>query len=116
MKLSDLKGEAAIDALADIIEPATEIMTDVHFVKAIRDDNKMKAVQLALRNHKKAIIAIMAATEGKKPSEYEVNLLTLPKKLLEIFNDPELVSLFQSQGQTVTSSGSATENIEASEN
>lgn len=117
MKLSDLKGEAALDALADMIEPASEIMTDTHFVKCLRDGNRMKAVQLALRNHKKAIIAIMAACDGKKPKDYEVNILSLPKKLLEIFNDPEVVSLFQSQGQTTsTSSGSATENIGVEEN
>lgn len=115
MKLSDLKGEAALDALADMLEPATEIMTDVHFVKCLRDGDQMKAIQLALRNHKKAIIAILAATEGKKPDEYEVNILSLPKKLLEVFNDPEVANLFQSQSQTVTSSGSAMENTEARE-
>lgn len=114
MKLSDLKGEAALDALADIIEPAAEIMTDNHFVKCIRDDNRTKAIQLVLRNHKKSIIAILAAINGVKPDEYEVNLLSLPKTLLEVFNDPEIISLFQSQGQTVTSSGSAMENIEVS--
>lgn len=115
MKLSDLKGEAALDALADIIEPSAEIMTDAHFVKCMRDGNKMKAVQLALRNHKKAIIEIMAALDGEKPETYEVNFLSLPKKLLEVFNDPEVASLFTSQGQTRTSSGSAMENTEEKE-
>ena len=28
MKLSDIKGEAALDAFADMIDPAMEIMTD----------------------------------------------------------------------------------------
>lgn len=116
MKLSDLKGEAAIEALADMLEPAAEIMTDVHFVRAIKDNNRMKAVQIALKKHQKAIIAIMAATEGKSPETFEVNLLTLPKKLLEVLNDPDVVSLFQLQSQTVTSSGSATENTEVEEN
>ena len=115
MKLSDLKGEAALDALADMIEPAAEIMTDAQFIRAIKGDNRMKAVQIAIKNHKKAIIAIMAASEGVKPEELEVNVLTLPKKLLEVFNDPEVVNLFQSQGQTVTSSGSAMVNTEDEE-
>lgn len=95
MKLSDLKGEAALDALADMIEPASEIMTDTKFVQFIREGNKLKAVQYAIKNHKKAIIAIMAASEGASPEEYEINLVSLPKKLLEVFNDPEIVDLFQ---------------------
>ena len=115
MKLSDLKGEAALDALADIIEPAVEIMTDTTFVKKIKQDDRIGAVQCMIKNHKKAIIVILAALERKKPEEYEVNILTLPKKLLEAMNDPELISLFQSQGQTETSSGSAMVNTEASE-
>ena len=95
MKLSDLKGEAALDALDDMIEPASEIMTDTKFVQFIREGNKLKAVQYAIKNHKKAIIAIMAASEGASPDEYEINLVSLPKKLLEVFNDPEIVDLFQ---------------------
>ena len=95
MKLSDLKGEAALDALADMIEPASEIMTDTKFVQFIREGNKLKAVQYAIKNHKKAIIAIMAASEGASPDEYEINFVSLPKKLLEVFNDPEIVDLFQ---------------------
>lgn len=115
MKFSELKGEAALEALADMIEPAAEIVADVDFVNCLRRGNKMKAVQLALRNHKKAIIQILAAADGQKPDTFEVNLLTLPKKLIEVFNDPEVVDLFQLQGQEQTSSGSAMENTEAKE-
>ena len=45
----------------------------------------------------------------------EVNFFTLPVKILEILNDPELVKLFGLQGQTggAISSGSVSENIEA---
>lgn len=115
MKLSDLKGEAALDALAEMLEPASEIMTDAEFIRNIREGDRMTAAKVAIKNHKKAIIAIMAATEGVKPEDYEVNLLTLPMKLIEILNDPEITGLFQSQGQTKTFSGSATENTEAEE-
>ena len=101
MKISELKGEAALDALADMIEPASEIMTDKAFVDAIKSNDRIKAVKVALKNHKKAIIAILAATEGVKPEEYEVSFITLPIKLLEFLNDPEVTSLFQSQGQTM---------------
>jgi hypothetical protein len=114
MKLSDIKGETALDALADLIEPAAEIMTDEQFVKCIRNNNRVKAVKIVLKNHKQAIITIMAVLDGKKPEEYEVNILTLPAKLLEVLNDPDVMNLFQLQG-TVTSSGSAMENTEDEE-
>ena len=87
----------------------------MRLVLYLRNGDRMKAAQHAIKNHKKAIIAIMAATAGAKPEDYEVNLLTLPMKLLEILNDPEVISLFPSQGQTKTFSGSATENTGAEE-
>lgn len=114
MRISEIKGEAAIDVLVDIIDPASEIIADNELRLAIkRKATNMEIVKLVLKNHKKEVIAILAALDGKKPEEYEVNLLTLPVKLLEILNDPELMSLFSLQGQTKTLSGSATVNTEA---
>lgn len=117
MKLSDLKGEAALDALADLIEPITEIVTDAEFVRLAKSNApRPKLIKAAIKGHKKAIIEILAILDGVPPDEYEVNLVTLPKKLLEVFNDPDVASLFQSQGQvTKTSSGSVTENTGAKE-
>ena len=117
MKLSELKNEAALDALAEMIEPAVEIMSDKEFVVQARGNNMVQAVKVAIKKHKKAIIALLAATEGKKPEEYEVSLVTLPVKLLELFNDEEVVNLFQLQGQMTEKkfSGSAMESIEAEE-
>ena len=117
MKVSDLKGEAALDALADLLEPITEIITDEEFVRLSRSNApKIKLAKAAIKGHKKAIIEILAILDGVPPEEYEVNLITLPKKLLEVFNDPDVASLFQSRGQvTAASSGSAMVNTGASE-
>lgn len=114
MKLSDFKGEKALDVLADILEPAVELMTDKEIIALFRSGKKAKAVSTAIKNHKKAVISILAATEGVDPEDYQPNVLSLPAKLLEILNDQELMSLFQSQGpENKTSSGSAMENTEA---
>lgn len=117
MKLSEYKGEDALDILADIIEPAAEIMTDEEIVSAFRSGvPKIKIAKLIIKGHKPAIISVLASLERQDPEEYakKMNLFTLPAKLLELFNDPELINLFTSQGQTMeeTSSGSATESIE----
>lgn len=117
MKLSDIQGEKAIDMLADLLEPAAEIMTDEKLKQHFREKEMLKAVKVALKEHKSAVIQIMAILDDVDPSEYEVNLFTLPKKLLEVFNDPLVVDLFQSQGQSEGQivSGSATENTEGNE-
>lgn len=115
MKLSDIKGEAALEALADIIDPAVEILADAEMVKAFRTKPKIQIIKMAIKRHKRAVLAIMAALEGETPETYEVSFVTLPAKMLELFSDPQLVSLFHSQSQTATSSGSATENTEGEE-
>jgi hypothetical protein len=118
VKLSEIKGERALDVLADLIEPASEIMTDKMITTCAKNGEKMKAIKFAIKNHKRAVIEILAALDGVEDVDsYKVGVLTLPAKLLEILNDSEVMSLFTSQGQIVekTSSGSATENTEGDE-
>jgi hypothetical protein len=119
MKLSEYKGEKALDMLADLIEPATAIMADKEISNAVKANlPKIKIVKTAIKNHKPEVIEIMAILDGADPKDYaeKVTLFTLPAKLLEILNDPDLTSLFTSQGQKIeTLSGSATESTEESE-
>jgi hypothetical protein len=56
--------------------------------------NKLEAVKIVLKNHKKAVIAVMAALEGVAVKEYQPPLLALPTMLMEVLNDPELQKLF----------------------
>ena len=111
MKLSEYQGEAALDILADLIEPAGEIMSDKEIGEVFKQ-NRFKAIGLAIRNHKKAVIQILAIMDGVPVEEYKCNVLTLPVKILELLNDPELIQLFTYQGQMgdAESSGSASEN------
>ena len=113
MKLSEYQGEAALDILADLIEPAGEIMTDKEIGEVFKK-NRFRAIGLAIKNHKKAVMQILATMDGVPVDEYKCNVFTLPVKVLELLNDPELVQLFTSQGQTgdANSSGSASENTE----
>ena len=114
MRLSDIKGERAIEVIADIIEPATEIMTDKEFVRIARSKDIPKAASVALKNHKNAVLTILAVLDGEDPKTYEPSLLSIPMKLIDLFNDPELMSLFQSPDQISVkpSSGPASENTE----
>jgi hypothetical protein len=119
MKLSEYKGEQALDMLADLIEPVTAIMADKEIARMAKAQMPViKVAKLAIKNHKKEVIEILAILDGADPKNYaeKVNLFTLPAKLMEILNDPDVMSLFTLQGQKTveTSSGSATESITAS--
>ena len=97
MKLSEIKGEAALDLLVDIIDPASKIMSDPDIKKLVGAKNKSAIIKTLIKNHKPEIIEILAIIDGVPVEEYEVNVFTLPLKLLELLNDPELVSFFTSQ-------------------
>lgn len=116
-KLSEFRGEEGLDLLADLIDPASEIMTDKQLVSLFRERNMKEAAKVALKTHKKAVLEIMARLDGEDPKTYAPSFFALPMQLLEIFNDPELINLFTSQGQQEepTSSGSAMVSIEADE-
>ena len=113
MKLSEYQGEAALDVLADLIEPAGEIMSDKEIGEVFKK-NRFRAIGLVIKNHKKDVMQIMATIDGVPVEEYKCNVFTLPVKILELLNDPDIVQLFTYQGQTgdAISSGSASENIE----
>ena len=112
MKFEELKNEQAIEVLADMFDSIVEIASDDAIKSAARSDNKILVIKLMLKNHARSIFELMAVLDGVPVEEYECNVLTLPAKLIELFNRPEFGFLFPSQGQTEesTSSGSATEN------
>ena len=118
MKISDIKGEAALDAFADMIDPAMEIMTDPAISAAYEKPGTTRAqlVGLIVKSHKQSIIKIMAILDGEDPETYadKINILTVPAKLMEIINDPEMKSLFplQARQKTSESFGPATVNTQ----
>ena len=113
MKLSEYQGEEALDILAELIEPVCEIMADKEIGEVFKQ-NRFKAIGLAIKNHKKAVMQILATMDGVPVEEYKCNVFSLPVKILELLNDPDMIQLFQYQGQTgdANSSGSASENTE----
>lgn len=103
MRLSDVKGEKAILMMANLIGPISVIVGDTEVRKVIDDNSpRYKWVEAMLKRHPKEVIEVMAALNEKNADEFEVNLLTAPKLLLDILNDPEVASLFTSQGQEKT--------------
>jgi hypothetical protein len=116
MKLSDYKGEAALDLLADLIDPISEITSDAEMKSAIRNKSpRSELIKLLISRHKKSILEIMARINGEDPSTYAPTVFELPIMLMELLSDESVIQLFRSQVQTSVEepSGPATETTEA---
>ena len=117
--MKERTNEEKLDLFADLLEPVGEILSDNALGEMVKTKQKpLKAAKHAIKNHKSAVIEILALLEGVEPEEYEVNLLQLPIKLMNFINNPEVQELFTLQGQNggLAFSGSATENTEGEEN
>lgn len=113
MKLSEIKGEKAIEVFADLLDPVAKILADEDVLNAIRSkEPQLLIIQKMLKNKSKEVIKMMAILDDVPVEKYEVNFMTLPSKLLEIFNDPMVTEVFTLQGQEIAqeSSGSVMEN------
>lgn len=120
MKLSEIKGEQALEVLADIIDPIGEIAIDKEIRGMIGAGKpKLLMIKHVLKKHPKEVIEIMARLNLQDVEEYKanMNLLTLPLEINEVLNDPDVMLLFQSQSQNLEPAfGSATESTEENEN
>lgn len=116
MKLSEIKGkDRSFDVLCDLIDPVQQIVEDGTFFQKIEGKTQLGIIKILLKEYRDPIVQIMAILDGVPVEEYEVNLLSLPKKIMEILSDDVVMSLFPYAEQTdkaVTPSGSASENIE----
>lgn len=111
MKLSEIKGERALEVIADLIEPITNIASDKNckgaFVthpeegetneEAVARNIKEKIPTL-LKSHKKDLVNIVGTLEGKNAEE--LSLIEITHSVLEMLNDKALLQLFFSAGQT----------------
>lgn len=120
-KLTEFKDDEAMDVLAGLIEPASHLFKNKEFVLNIRGNkekgikpDRIKAIDIAINEHRKDVVKIMAVLNQTPVEEFHYDLFTLPKMLLDIFNDEELISFFHYRAEmnSEASSGSVTENTE----
>lgn len=108
MKFSEMNNEQAMNALADLIDPVSEICSK-ELLQLLSDRNFKGAAKKLLREHQRAVITILAVMDGEKPENYRFNPFQLLMKLIALLNDPDVVQLFTSQLQSAGagSSGAA---------
>lgn len=122
MRISDYKGEKALYKLAEMLEPITVIMTDEEVRDNLRKKSgRMAAVKAMISKHAHAVIEIFGILDDvdmtKDYDKYAetVTLISLPKRLLEILNDPDLMELFYSEGQNDSSASSGSRTVSTEE-
>lgn len=108
--LTEIKGDKALDLVADLLEPVTEIFSDAEVAKAY-NVSILNAIKVAVKNHKKAVKTIVALMNEEDPETYEPNAVEIPATLYQVVTDREIQNLFTSQGQNSSenTSGSVTE-------
>lgn len=97
MKLSQMRGKEAIDALADLLDPVTEIVADKEFEKIYKSKPLLFSVKYILKHHQDSILTILAIMNGEDPDYFEPKFWQLPKMIMEVLEDEDVKSLFQSQ-------------------
>lgn len=124
MKLSEIKGVDAIDAIADMLDPITAIMADEEIKKLMSMIPRPSTLTIAtkiMKKKKKEILEILAVMHGENPETFSPSLIELPIMLVnlinEVQNNEELMSLFRSQHQMISnvSFGAVMENTEETE-
>lgn len=115
-KLSDYKGEEAIELWANILDPVIEIVGDEEIAKLIKDKAPMIIVaKKAIKDYRKEVSELLLAIDSTPLDG--LNIITrLVSVINEIGRDEEIRGFFGlSAGKTEEkSSGSATENTEES--
>lgn len=105
--------EDQLELFADLIEPAAEIIGDKAVAKILQTGGKpAKAVKIAIKNHKQAVIELLARLDGVDPENYVVpGPIGLTMKLINLFNQPDIKDLFtvQEQSEIAADSGPAME-------
>lgn len=98
-KILDARGEEALDVLADLLDPVTEIATDPEISGMMQTGGSATVAQLAaavLRRHKSAVMQIMAIDDGKTAEEERglLSAVTIPARLLRLLSNESVKELF----------------------
>lgn len=93
-KLSEIKGEEALDVIAEILVPITAIANDEE-VKEGFETNVAKCISIMLKKYKAEVMHILAVVDGKKDEDLDFDILELTGSLVELLNEPAVQSLFQ---------------------
>ena len=128
IKISEIKGEKAMDILADIVDPIANIAADKEAAnlfgrKDLPDGMTVKeyvvqrirtAIPALIRSHKQDLIKILSALSDKTEDEYKKNMTleSVVMDVLSLMTDALFNAFFTVSQSTEEQSGSVSENTE----
>ena len=111
MKLSELKGEKAVEVIADLIAPITNIAEDQKNLQLFHAEKRegetareagvrdfKEKIPNLLKTHKQDVLAILCAVNGANPED--LSLMDIFKGAIDLVNDQDFMSLFLSSVST----------------
>lgn len=112
MRLSEFRDEQAIEVVARLMGPMSNIAANAQNAEA-RSRGAAQFAAALLKNCPRDVMDILAILSGKEPEAYHCTAASVLADVLDMLSDPELTRLFGLQSKTEASSGSASESIEA---
>lgn len=119
MKLAEIKGEKAFDAISGMVTAIANIAGDEEFIKAVKGMKGKKdagaaiktIVPVLLDDHRDDVVTILSIMNGQSREEYLAELT--PQKLIadiwSVLTDEDIIG-FLSPVKTAKGSGSISEN------
>ena len=116
-KLSDYKGDEAIELWADLLEPLTVILGDKELLAQVKDKAPLIIAKEILKSHKQEAVEILVRIDPEPLDGMNI-LIRMMLLLADIGNNKEIMSFFGSAPQAMSESesfGSAMESTEDGE-
>lgn len=103
-KLSDYKGDEAIELWADLLDPISAILSDKEVAKIVRSgQNKMSIVNAILKSHKADAEKILLRIDPEPLDGLNI-VVRLVELLVEIGKQDDIASFFGFAAQATTES------------
>ena len=103
MRLSEVKGERALDVIAELVDPVANIAQDPDVTAMFTGEGEIadkarKAVPALLKGHRSDVVAILSTIAGVAPEEYvaEMSLESVIRDVYELITDEELLAFLSS--------------------
>lgn len=119
-RLSEFKDESGIILVSRLMLPIGRIVQNKAVLDARtaaktegRTLSMLELASVMLSNGAKDVMEMLALLNETEPEEFHCNAATVLSDVMQMFSDPDLGTLFGLQSSTPASSGSASENTEA---
>lgn len=111
-RILEARGDEALDVLAELLDPVTEIAQDKEIAEKLQKGSTASLGSFAreiLKRHKSAVFQIMAIDDGKTVEEERTLLspVTIPLRLIALLNNPAVGELLFGSAATTGENGSS---------